>query len=86
MAYIKLQAMAAAAVTPSDTVNIPDHDSSGSNRGCALYVGTGGNLAVRTAAGDDVTLVNVADGSFLPIQVVRVFATGTTAADILALW
>ncbi len=86
MAYIKLQANAAAAVTPSDTVDIPTIGSTDKNRGCTLFVGTGGNLAVRTAAGNDVTLVNIADGSFLPIQVVRVFATGTTAADILALW
>jgi len=41
---------------------------------------------VRTAGGDDVTLTNVADGTFIPVQVIRVFATATTATDILSLW
>jgi len=86
MAYNKLQADRAVAVTPSDTVNIPNADPSSTNRGCVLFVGTGGTLVVKTAGGDDVTLLNIADGTFIPLQVVRVFATGTTAADILALW
>ena len=40
----------------------------------------------------DVTFKNVADGSFLPIQVVKIFGTdaggtlGTTASDIVALF
>ncbi len=54
-----------------------------------LFVGTGGALStlrVLTAAGDDVTLVNVPDSSFIPLQVVRVFATGTTCSNILALY
>jgi hypothetical protein len=91
MAYTKLQALRAAAVTPSDTANIPNvalqsGDPVESSSACSLFVGTGGTLVVRTAGGDDVTLLNIADGTFLPIQVVRVFATGTTAAGILALW
>jgi hypothetical protein len=51
-----------------------------------LYVGTGGDLVVTTASGDKTTFVNIQDGSFLPIQVVKVWATGTTADDIIALW
>ena len=54
-----------------------------------LFVGTGGALStlrVLTAAGDDVTLVNVPDSSFIPLQVVRVFATGTNCSNILALY
>ena len=88
MAYQKLQASRAAAVVPNDTVNIPNPSSPDgiANNGNVLYVGTGGNLKVTTAAGDDVTFVNVQGGAFLPIQVVRVWATGTTASNILALW
>ena len=86
MAYTKLQANRANAVTPSDTVDIPSPDPSHQNRGCVLYVGTGGTLVVRTAGGDDMTLTNVADGTFIPVQVIRVFATATTATDILSLW
>ena len=88
MAYQKLQANRASAVTPSDTVNIPNistEDGSGNN-GCVLYVGVTGDVRVLTAGGDDVTLVGVSAGQFIPVQVVKVFATGTTSTNILALW
>ena len=51
-----------------------------------LYVGTGGNLRVLTAGGDDVTFAGFPNGGFLPVNVVRVYLTGTSASDILALW
>ncbi len=88
MAYQKLQASRAAAVVPNDTTDIPNPaDASGlGNNGNVLYVGVGGNLRVTTVGGDDVTFSNVQGGTFLPIQVVRVLATGTTADDIIALW
>lgn len=88
MAYQKLQGRSAAAVTPSDTANIPSvstEDGSGNN-GCVLYVGGGGNLKVLTVSGDEVTFVNIQDGSFVPIQVLRVFSTGTTSTNIVAIW
>jgi len=85
MAYQKLQVGRAAAVTPSDTVNIPSV-SGGDNNGCVLYVGGAGNLKVRTVGGDEVTFVGINTGTFLPVQVVRVFSTGTSATNILALW
>lgn len=85
MAYQKLQVGRAATVTPSDTVNIPSV-SGGSNNGCVLFVGTAGNLRVQTIGGDDVTFNNINTGAFLPVQVVRVYATGTTASNIIALW
>ena len=87
MAYQKLQASRASIVTPSDTVDIPSvSDSNGrGNNGCVLYVGTGGNLDVETVGGDLVTLANVNSGQFIPLQVLRVFAT-STASDIIALW
>ena len=57
------------------------------NPGCVLYVGTGGDVRVLTASGADLTFANVANGTFLPVQVKRVFSTGSTSsADILALW
>ena len=85
MAYQKLQVGRAASVTPSDTVNIPSV-SGGNNNGCVLYVGGAGNLKVKTVGGDEVTFVGINTGTFLPVQVVRVFSTGTSATNILALW
>jgi hypothetical protein len=54
--------------------------------GCVLYVGTGGNLRILTASNNDITLVNVLGGTYVPIQVLKVFQTGTGAANIVALW
>jgi len=88
MAYQKLQASKAAPVTPSDTVNIPNPSVPDeiANEGNVLYVGTGGDLTVTTVSGDKITFVNIQGGSFLPIQVIKVWATGTTSSDIIALW
>lgn len=88
MAVQKLQAGRAAAVTPSNTVDIPSvstQDGSGNN-GCVLYVGTGGTLKVTTIGGDEVTFTGIVSGTFVPVQVLRVWATGTSASNIIALW
>ena len=58
----------------------------GNNNGCLLYVGGAGNVEVKTAGGDKVTFSNVAEGFVLPVNVIQVFATGTTATGIIALW
>jgi len=55
------------------------------NPGCVLYAGNTGNVHVLTAGDDDVTFVGIPAGSFVPVQVKRVF-TDTTATDIVALW
>lgn len=49
----------------------------------ALYVGTGGDVAIKHAEdGAAVTYTNVPSGSVLPVSGVRVMSTGTTAAAI----
>lgn len=56
---------------------------------CVLYVGgseAGQTLKVLTADNDIVTMVNPAEGFVLPLQVKRVFATGTDVTNIIALW
>jgi hypothetical protein len=88
MAYQKLQIGRAAAVTPSDTLDIPSvstQDGSGNN-GCVLYVGGFGDVRVLTVGGDDVTFVGINGGTFMPVQVLRVFATNTNATSIVAMW
>lgn len=88
MAYQKLQASRAVLVVPSDTAEIPNPAAQNGlgNYGSVLYVGVAGNLRVTTVAGDDVTFENIQDGSFVPVQVKQVFATGTSADNIIALW
>lgn len=84
--YQKLQVGRAAAVTPSNTVDIPSVSGGTSNNGCVLYVGGAGNLTVDTVGGDTITFTGVLGGSFIPVQVKRVYSTGTTATSIVALW
>jgi hypothetical protein len=85
MAYQKLQASRATEVAPNDNNHIQSV-SGGTNNGCTIYIGAPGNIRVKTSGGDDVTFVGVYAGQFLPVNVVQVFSTDTTAGDILALW
>jgi len=67
------------AVTPSDAAPLPVVPK-------ALYVGTAGDLVLRGVAGaSDVTFRNVAAGQVIDVRAGFVRATGTTAADIVAL-
>ncbi|MEA3037729.1 MAG: hypothetical protein QOE79_242 [Sphingomonadales bacterium] len=67
-------------VIPSDTNALPDIPK-------ALFVGTGGAIAMRGVGGSaDQVWKNVQDGSILPFRAQYVRATGTTASDILALY
>jgi hypothetical protein len=91
MGYQKLQANRAAAVVPSDTVNIPYVGDAAGDKlwACVLYVGSiasGTDLKVMTAGGDEVIFKGLTAGTFIPVQVVRVFATGTSVTEIIALW
>lgn len=56
------------------------------NNPCVLFVGTGGTLRVITAGGQDVTFQGILGGTFLPVQIIKVFKTGTTATNLIALW
>jgi hypothetical protein len=61
-----------------------------STEAAVLYVGTTATtptLKVRTMGGDDVTFTNPIAGSFLPVQVIRIYKTGTAdVSNILALF
>ena len=52
----------------------------------AIYVGNSGNLKVDMVSGGTVTFSNLTAGTLLPIQVVRVYATGTTATLLIGLY
>jgi hypothetical protein len=86
MAYQKLQVSRVSAVLNSDTVDIPYVGDPTSVWPCILYSGNGGNIRVMTAGGDDVTFEGVPPGSFIPVQVIRVFETHTDPTNIMACW
>lgn len=52
----------------------------------AVYVGTGGHVALSDADGDIAIFKNVPNGTILPLQPTKIRATGTTAADIVLLF
>jgi hypothetical protein len=56
------------------------------NTGCYLYIGGTGNVSVITLGGSQITFAGVPAGTTLPIQVVRLRATGTTATLVNAMW
>jgi len=68
----------AAAVTTSDTVNFPTAS--------VVFVGGAGNVRVFTAQGSDVTFTGVLGGSILPVQVLRVYSTNTTATNMVRIF
>lgn len=53
-----------------------------------IYVGTAGNINVTPSASgsEAVVLTNISAGSLLPISVVRISSTGTTASNIFVLY
>lgn len=66
------------AITPTDGVDLIEVTR-------ALYVGVGGDLGVVLAGGAELMFSNVAAGSFLPLRVAQVKATGTNAGAIVGL-
>ena len=72
-------ATSGAAVTPNDSVDLPATTR-------ALWIGGAGDVKVTLQAGVALTLSAVPAGSMLPLQVTRVWATGTSATLITALW
>jgi hypothetical protein len=65
----------------------PESPQSGmSNPGAFLYVGGTGNVSVITIGNDQITFAGVPAGTTLPIQVLKLRSTGTTATLVNALW
>lgn len=56
------------------------------NPGCYLYCGGAGNISVVTIGNDIATFFAVPAGTTLPIQVVKLRSTSTTATNVMALW
>lgn len=68
------------AVVPSD---VTVFGAGGQPR--ALYIGGAGNVAVTMSDGSSVTFTAVPVGAILPLNVIQVRATGTTATNIVGM-
>ncbi len=68
----------AAEVTLSDNFDLPTP--------AVVYVGVSGAVKVTTAQGSTVTFAGVPAGFVLPLQVRRVWSTGTTASSLVAIF
>lgn len=66
------------AVTPNDDTDLAVIPK-------ALWIGTGGDVRLRGVNGLPVTFAGVPTGFILPVRASRVYETGTTATDIVAL-
>ena len=67
------------AVTPADGSNL-------THAARALFVGGAGDVKVDTLGGDTVTFTGVLAGSILPVRILKVYATGTDATNIVAVY
>lgn len=65
-------------ISPSDSLDLTEPTR-------AIYVGTGGNLAVTLLSGAELTLANIPTGSIVPIRIRRIKATNTTATNLVGL-
>jgi hypothetical protein len=73
-----------ATVTPSNIATLTYHGNQARCR--AIYVGVTGNVAVADDQGTSVTFVGLVAGVVHPISTNKIFATGTTATSIIALF
>jgi len=65
-------------VTKSDSLNLAYPS--------VIYVGGAGDVRVLTAQNDDVIFYGAVAGQVLPVQVIRVWSTSTTATNMLAIY
>jgi hypothetical protein len=52
----------------------------------AVYIGGAGALRVEMMGGEEIVFAGLAAGTLLPVRIQKVFATGTTATALVALW
>lgn len=65
------------AITPSNSVDLAQPT-------IAIYLGTPGDLRIDAVeTGTQITFKNLANGVFHPIRAKKVYATGTSASDII---
>jgi len=68
----------AVVIVPSDTVRLLTN--------AVIYVGGGGNVTVTTAQGTKLAFTGVLGGGVIPVQVIQVWSTGTTATSMVGIY
>jgi hypothetical protein len=68
----------ALAVTPSDSALLAAPS--------VIFVGGAGNVRVTTTQGDDVVFFGLQSGGVIPVQVIKVWATNTTATNLVRVY
>lgn len=66
-------------VTPSDSANLQQPCN-------AIYIGGAGTLKVTTLKGQQVTFSGCLAGTIIPIGTTKIFSTGTSATNIVAMF
>jgi len=69
----------AAVISPSDTVNLPTVCK-------AIYVGVTGDVKVDLTQTGTAIVFKAVPVGILPVQAMRVYSTGTTATNLVALY
>lgn len=65
-------------ITPSNSANLANVS--------VVYVGGAGNVRVTTAQGDDVIFSGLLAGTVIPVQVLKVWSTSTTATNLVGIY
>ena len=78
MAGLESPARDGFAITPNDGADLPSVTR-------AIYVGSGGDVAVTMKSGASVTFTGLLAGTILPVRVSAVAATGTSASNLIGL-
>jgi hypothetical protein len=71
---------------PAGAFAITTSDANNLQNVAVVYVGGAGNIKVTTANGDVATFNGLNAGTVLPVQVLRVWATGTTATTLIGIY
>ncbi len=74
------------AITPHDTNPITsDAGNTLAYKHCLVYCGVTGDIKVKTVRGTSLTFKNFPQGQILPVTVIQIFSTGTTATNLLGI-
>jgi hypothetical protein len=76
---INAPALDGVAISPSDTVDL-------ANASRGIYCGTAGDLTVTLYGGEKLVFVGLVGGVIHPISASRIWNTGTTAGNIVAVF